>query len=91
MGEEEFRKFDGNVLMTLSQIEGIEEFYRPEVVEDIFKKGRITSFAPMVWLTAVLMTLEAIKIILNWGILALAPNLALYDPFKHKIPKEMER
>jgi molybdopterin/thiamine biosynthesis adenylyltransferase len=87
MEEEEFRKLDANVLMTLAEIEGIDAFYRPEVVEEIFKKGRLTSFAPMVWLTAVLMALEATKVILEWGDLALAPNLALYDPYQHRIPK----
>ena len=86
MDEESFRRMDANVLMTLARIEGIEEFYRPEVVEQIITKGRLTSFAPMVWLTAVLMALEAIKVILNWGNLALAPNFSLYDPFKQKIP-----
>ena len=86
MDEEGFRRMDANVLMTLSRIEGIEEFYRPEVVEQIFEKGRLTSFAPIVWLTSVLMALEAIKVILNWGKIALAPDFSLYDPFKQKIP-----
>lgn len=87
MDEKSLREIDAKVLMILSRIEGIGAFYGPELVEQMFKTGRFTSFAPMVWLTAVLMALEAIKIILNWGVLALAPNFGLYDPFKHKIPK----
>lgn len=87
MDDEDFSKMDMQVLMTLACLEGIDEYYKPEIIEQIMQSGRITSFAPMVWLTAVLMTLEAMKIILHWGNLALAPNFALYDPFQHKIPK----
>jgi molybdopterin/thiamine biosynthesis adenylyltransferase len=41
----------------------------------------------MVWFTAVLMALEALKVLLGWGSLALAPAFALYDPFEHRIPE----
>ncbi len=50
-------------------------------------KGEITSFAPIVWLTAVMMALEAIKVVLKWGTPALSPNFALYNPFKHELPR----
>lgn len=41
----------------------------------------------MVWFTAVLMALEAIKVDPGVGGTALAPAFALYDPFEHRIPE----
>jgi hypothetical protein len=79
---------DMQLLMSLATIEGIDKFYPPEVVQQIMEKGRIPSFAPMVWLTSVLMALEVIKILLNWGNISYAPRYALYDPFEHRIPKQ---
>lgn len=88
LSAEEFQKMDIQLLMSLAGIEGIDKFYPPEVVKEIMEKGRITSFAPMVWLTSVLMSLEVIKILLDWGTISYAPNYALYDPFQHRIPKQ---
>ena len=87
ISNEEFAKMDFEILMTLGKIEGIANFYPPHVVQEI-SRGRITSFAPMVWLTSVLMSLEVIKILLDWGTISLAPRYALYDPFSHKIPRQ---
>jgi molybdopterin/thiamine biosynthesis adenylyltransferase len=75
------------MLYALQSIEGIEEYYSEAALEHI-NQGRITSFAPMVWLTAVLMAGEALKIILNKGNIALSPLFNLYDPFKNRIPKQ---
>src|SRR5665647_2080059 len=47
-------------LKTLGQIDGVQDFYGPQAMERI-NKGQIVSFAPTVWLTAVLMALEAIR------------------------------
>lgn len=88
LSPEEFQKMDVQLLMSLASLEGIDRFYPPEVVKEIMEKGRITSFAPMVWLTSVLMSLEVIKILLDWGTISYAPNYALYDPFQHRIPKQ---
>lgn len=87
MDDKDFCEMDTQVLMTLASLEGIDDYYEPEVIEQMMHSGRISSFAPMVWLTSVFMTLEAVKIILGWGNLALAPHFAIYDPFQHKIPK----
>jgi molybdopterin/thiamine biosynthesis adenylyltransferase len=88
LSREELQKMDMQLLMSLATIEGIDKFYPPEVVQQIMEKGRIPSFAPMVWLTSVLMALEVIKILLNWGNISYAPRYALYDPFEHRIPKQ---
>ena len=84
--DEEFKKLGNEVLFGLGRIEGIADFYTAEAVKRI-AKGHISSFAPMVWLTSVLMALEAIKVLLNWGKIALGPDFALYDPFQHRVPK----
>jgi hypothetical protein len=54
-------------------------------VERLVEKGEGTTFAPMVWLTSVMMSLETIKLILGWGDIALAPGFAVYDPFRHRM------
>ena len=84
--DEEFRTIQTALLLGLGKIEGVRDFYPDAAIQKI-RQGHITSFAPMVWLTAVLMATEAIKVLLNWGRLALAPDFALYDPFQHRIPR----
>jgi len=84
--QEDIQKLKLHMLETLKRIDGIKGFYPPLAIERILK-GEITSFAPLVWLTAVLMSLEAIKILLNWGKVSLSPNFSLYNPFSQQIPK----
>ncbi len=85
--EEEFKQLKNYMLSTLKEIKGIEEFYGPLAIQKIME-GRIPSFAPMVWLNAVIMSIEVIKIALGWGKISFAPNFSLYDPFNHKIPNK---
>lgn len=72
------------MLSELKKIPGIEQFYSQNAVDRIMQ-GQIPSFAPIVWLTSVLMALEAIKIILNLGGVTYAPGFALYNPFENKV------
>lgn len=83
--EDEFNAFKISMLMTLKKIEGIENFYPPSAMKRI-QEGQIPSFAPIVWLTAVLMSLETFKVLLDWGPLPLAPKFSLYNPFDNSIP-----
>ncbi len=85
--DEEMQQMKLRMLESLTRIEGIGDFYPPKAIERI-KAGRIPSFAPLVWLTAVLMSLEAVKALLGWGTLAAAPRFALYDPFKGTLPRQ---
>lgn len=87
MSEEEFTRLKIFMLRSLKKIEGIEEFYPPSAIERI-QKGQIPSFAPLVWLSAVLMSLEAVKVILNWGKISTAPRFSLYNPFDNTVPKQ---
>jgi len=73
------------MLKHMAAIEGLADFYDPEVIDQAFK-GRLVSFAPMVWFTAVGMAYETIKVLLGIGKPALAPSFALYDPLSCKIP-----
>jgi molybdopterin/thiamine biosynthesis adenylyltransferase len=84
--EEELKQLGLKVMLDLGKIEGIPDFYTDEVVRRI-AMGHISSFAPMVWLTSVLMALEAVKVLLNWGKIAQGPRFTLYDPFAHRVPK----
>ncbi len=89
ISEEEYKNFKLYMLSTLKEIEGVDEFYPTLAVERI-KQGKIPSFAPLVWLTAVLMSLETIKVILNLGKISVSPDFALYNPFNNSIPKQKD-
>lgn len=64
-------------------IENITDYYSPEALEKM-KNGNFATFAPMVWMQASMVALEAIKILLKWGDISYAPEYALYDPFQHR-------
>lgn len=84
---EERQLLNLKMLYELRSLEGIAEYY-PDLALQRINSGIITSFAPMVWLTAVFMATEALKIILNKGQIAYAPSYHLYDPYKNVIPKQ---
>jgi hypothetical protein len=86
ISEEEFKKMDLMMLEVVSQFPGIKSFYGPQAIERIMQ-GENTTFAPCVWLNSVLMSLEAVKILLGRPKIALAPAFALYNPFLFEIPK----
>ena len=86
ISHEELQKYGLEVLLSLGKIEGVADFYTEEVIGKI-SEGHITSFAPLAWLTSVMMALETVKVVLNWGNIALGPKFTLYDQFMHKIPK----
>ena len=75
------------MLTSLTRIEGISDYYSPESLQRI-RAGHIPSFAPMVWLTAVRMAVETVKILLGLGSPSLAPHFSLYDPFACRIPNQ---
>ncbi len=84
---EERQLLNLSMLYELRSLEGISDYY-PDIALQRINSGTITSFAPMVWLTAVLMATEALKIVLNKGKIAYAPSYHLYDPYKNIIPKQ---
>lgn len=83
--DEELSRLGTELLFGLGKIEGIAEFYSEEVIERI-AQGVIPSFAPMAWLTSVMMAMEALKVLLGMGEVAMGPDFTLYDPFQHRIP-----
>jgi molybdopterin-synthase adenylyltransferase len=85
--KEDYDKIRLMMLESLTKIEGVERFYPPLALARI-ARGETPSFAPIVWLTAVLMALETIKILLQWGSILPAPLFALYNPFDNTIPKQ---
>jgi len=86
ISKEELKEAQMRLLLRLRAIEGLPDYYG-DLALDRLSRGEITSFAPIVWLTAVLMALEASKVLLGRGELALAPDFAFYDPFRHRIPQ----
>lgn len=88
ISEVEFASMDLAMLETISQFEDIRSFYTEEAEKRIFVERKNPSFAPLVWLTSVLMSLEAIKIVIGAERLSLAPQFSLYDPFLQRVPKQ---
>lgn len=82
---EQIEELNLQMIQSLKKIEGVEEFYSDEAKKRV-EQGMNPSFAPFVWFTAVLMTIETIKVLLKWDNLALAPNWFLYNPFTNTIP-----
>ncbi len=83
--DEELKEIGIALLFGLGKIEGISDFYSETAINQI-ARGHMTSFAPMAWLTSVLMANEALKILLGMGRIAKGPHFTLYDPFSHRIP-----
>lgn len=89
ISEEQGRQLLLELLFTFGNIEEVADYYSEETLTNL-ARGIQPSFAPMVWFTATLIALEGMKVLLNKGELAFSPNFAIYDPFKHKIPKKMK-
>ncbi len=83
---EEMERLGLSVLEGLGRIDGVADFYGDLAVERILA-GQTPSFAPLVWLTSVLMALETVKVLLGWGEIATGPRFTLYDPFRHRVPE----
>ncbi len=88
ISEEQNRQLLLRLLFGFGRIEALADYYSNETLANL-AKGIQPSFAPMVWATATLIALEGVKVLLNWGSLALSPHFAIYDPFRHKIPLKM--
>ena len=82
---EERKALNLAMLYELKKIRGIQSYY-PEFAMQRISAGKIPSFAPMVWFTAVMMSIEVIKVLLGWGEIALSPEFSLYDPYTHSTP-----
>ncbi len=88
ISEEEGRRLLLKLLFSFGYVEEAADYYSQETLVNL-AKGIQPSFAPMVWLTATLIALESIKVLLDWGSLALSPHFSIYDPFRHKVPKRL--
>jgi len=83
VSEEEEKKLNMQMLMELQKIKGIEQYYTKEAMELIQQKS-IPSFAPMVWLTACIMSFEAVKVLLKKPEISYSPKLNLFNPYIFK-------
>ena len=73
---------------TVAQIPEVGAYYKDSDWQRLQEKNEGTTLCPCVWLTCVLMANETMKILLDWGKLALAPTFAVYDPFAHQVPAQ---
>jgi molybdopterin/thiamine biosynthesis adenylyltransferase len=64
-------------------LEDITSYFNDDALKNM-EKGKFSSFAPFVWLQAALLSLEAVKVLLDWGEISYAPEYAVYDPIKFK-------
>ena len=71
------------------QIQGIGDYYDDSDRQRLEEKNEGTTLCPCVWLTCAMMANETMKVLLDWGNLALAPSFAVYDGFSHQIPSHV--
>ncbi len=83
--EEEAMQLMYKSVQSVLTIDGLAQYYPESADKRLREKGEATTLAPMIWMTCVMMALEAFKIILNWGKLALAPNFIAYDGINHEL------
>lgn len=86
LSEKEISKLTLQLFNTYNGVEGIMKFYGATAISRIISK-KFPTFAPLIWMQASMIALEAIKAILKRGKLSLVPDYALYDPFEHKMPR----
>ncbi len=86
ISDEEFNSMVKNVLLKFEKVDGISAFYGEDIRERI-AKGKFPSFGPIVWLTAITMAIETLKVLLDTGDINYAPDFSFYDPFKQRIGK----
>ena len=80
ISEKESAELNLKMLLELKNIEGIEAYYDENIINQL-QDGNIPSFAPVVWLNACYMSLEAIKVLLGRGTISYAPKMTIFDPF----------
>lgn len=69
--------------MVIKDIPGLKEQYPEAAFIRLEETGEGSTLAPFTWLTCSLMASEVMKVVLDWGNLALAPHFATYDPLLH--------
>ena len=87
--EEAFDLMIQSLLVIKEQFKGVGDYYPDSALKRLPEENKGTTLCPCVWLTAIMMANEAMKIILKRGKLALAPKFAVYDPFNHQIPEQV--
>ena len=83
--DDEANQLAFDAVMKLRDIDGLADYYPDSAIQRFHNKGEGTTFAPMVWMTCAMMALEVVKAMLNWGTLALAPGMAVYDGLEHRV------
>lgn len=78
--EHEKKELNLLMLMQLRKINEIDNYFTDNAMERIIH-GEIPSFAPMVWLTACIMSFEVIKVILKKPEISYSPKLSIFNPF----------
>jgi molybdopterin/thiamine biosynthesis adenylyltransferase len=86
ISKEEMAKDQLKIFSFLSNLGGgkVKDYYLPEAIKMLMETGRVPSFAPLVWATASIMSLETIKVLLRWEQVAVDCDFRLYDPFDYK-------
>jgi len=86
ISKEEMANAQLKIFSFLSNLGGgkVKDYYLPEAIKMLMETGRVPSFGPLVWLTATIMSLETIRVLLNWGEVATDCDFKLYNPFEYK-------
>lgn len=86
ISKEESKEIHFRSMMYLTERYGLMEVYPPAVWTRFQTKGEMTTLVPLVWMTCTLMAMESVKVILEIGKVALAPDFIALNPYYNEIP-----
>jgi molybdopterin-synthase adenylyltransferase len=67
-----------------TSFQGLMDYYPERALKRMKEEHVGTTLAPFVWLSSVMMAIEALKVLLGKNDLALAPSFEVFDPFKFR-------
>ncbi len=83
--EEQSKLLVDSIYQTINSMNGLFSEYPKRVFTRMNEKKEGSTVAPFVWLSCIMITIEILKIILNKGKLALAPNFVTFDPINYRL------
>lgn len=79
--EEQSELLNQSIFQVAESFDGLIDHYPERAIRKMQEEKTGTTLAPLVWLSSNMMAIEAMKIILGRGELALAPSFRVFDPF----------
>ncbi len=80
--EEQVEMLNKSIFDVAFSMPQLMDYYTEKAIIKMREEKTGTTLAPLVWLSSVMMCIEAMKILLGKGEISLAPSFSVFDPFK---------